>query len=253
MSQSLRPVIPLPWDSPSSPGWDPAWLFAPGMRLDPRAPSPSPGDLHPGSAQRPLPNQEYRPRAGPPGRIDPSKARDLKMSNLPFPRGRRGRGPGGGRLGGGQAAGHRPGACALNEKRPGHVPALTLRGHPWGAVSSEWGQEVNPTPSPHFNRLHCCTGVFSEEQRRPPPPKVGRQIWKRSVSIGTFRHKEDFGNQDIKPPPRDSLAIRKSKSKGRGLKDTLNKTGDQRSRITPTLCLVDSGESGLGIRPGSIF
>lgn len=57
---------------------------------------PSPGDLHPGSAQRPLPNQEYRPRAGPSGRIDPSKARDLKMSNLPFPSGWRGRGPGGG-------------------------------------------------------------------------------------------------------------------------------------------------------------
>lgn len=32
-----------------------------------RAPSPSTGDLHAGSAQRPLPNQEYRPRAGAPG------------------------------------------------------------------------------------------------------------------------------------------------------------------------------------------
>lgn len=105
VSRSLRSIgllIPLPW------GW-----AGPGPSLAPkaweaigsRAPSPSSGDLHSGSAQRPLPNQEYRPRAGPPGRIDPSKARDLKMSNLPFPGGWRGRGLGGGRLGNGGGAG----------------------------------------------------------------------------------------------------------------------------------------------------
>lgn len=105
LSPGLRPIsllIPLPWG-----GVGPGPRVAPSVweAVDSRAPSPSPGDLHARSAQRPLPNQEYRPRAGPRGRIDPSKARDLKMSNLPFPGGRRGRGLGGGRLGGGERGG----------------------------------------------------------------------------------------------------------------------------------------------------
>ncbi|XP_023113525.1 translation initiation factor IF-2-like [Felis catus] len=75
----------LPGGSRGNGGWRPlkrdGGRPGPGPRLAPlagdavgaRAPSPSPGDLHADSAQRPLPNQEYRPRAGPPGRIDPSK------------------------------------------------------------------------------------------------------------------------------------------------------------------------------------
>ncbi|CAD7681519.1 unnamed protein product [Nyctereutes procyonoides] len=79
----------LPGGSRGNEGWRPLKRdrSQPGRRPGPRlarrawdavacgAPSPSPGDLHAGSAQRPLPNQEYRPRAGPPGRIDPSKYR----------------------------------------------------------------------------------------------------------------------------------------------------------------------------------
>lgn len=64
-------------------------------------------------------------------------------------------------------------------------------------------------------------------------------------------HKEGCRDKDIKAL-RNPLAIRKSKAKGRWLKDTLSKTGDQKSRMTPTLCLVDPGDSGLGRRPSSI-
>lgn len=158
-------------------------------RVGSGAPSPSPGDLHAGSAQRPLPNQEYRPRAGPPGRIDPSKAPDLKMSNLPFPGGRRGwgGGAGGGRLRGwGRTAGHRPGACALNEKRPG-------LGHPRVAVASRWGQERSPAPFPI--PMDLTIALAHPQTERPQrnkdiPQNVGRQIWRRSLNMDTRRGTE---------------------------------------------------------------
>lgn len=62
----------------------------------------------------------------------------------------------------GRTAGHRPGACALNEKRPGRGRALTLTGHPSVAVASGWEQEGSAPPSLHSNGPHCCPGVFPE-------------------------------------------------------------------------------------------
>lgn len=49
-------------------------------------------------------------------------------------------------------------------------------------------------------------------------------------------HRERCREKDLEAP-RDTLAMKKSKAKGRWLKDTLNKTGNQRSRITPNSAL----------------
>ena len=61
----------------------------------------------------------------------------------------------------------------------------------------------------------------------------------------TYRQKEGCGDKTI-AVPRDTLCLKKRKAKGKWLKDTLNKIGDQRPRIISTLCPVDSGDSGLG-------
>ena len=71
------------------------------------------------------------------------------------------------------------------------------------------------------------------QSNKERPLNVGRQIWKRFLNVETYRYKEGCRDKDIEAP-RDTLCLKKSEAKGRWLKDTLNKTGDQRPRITST-------------------
>lgn len=93
----------------------------------------------------------------------------------------------------GGTAGHRPGACALNEKRPGRGPALTLCGHPWVLVASRWGQEGSPAPSPilmDFTVARAYSQRESPQKNKDITQNVGRQTWRRSLNMDTRRGTE---------------------------------------------------------------
>lgn len=93
---------------------------------------------------------------------------------------------------------------------------------------------------------------YSQRENKETPQNVGRQIWKRFLNVETCRHKDGCKDKGLEAP-RDTLAMKKNKSTERWLKDTVNKAGDQRAKITPTLCPIDPGDSGLGRRPCSTF
>lgn len=84
-----------------------------------------------------------------------------------------------------------------------------------------------PFPFPWTSPLHWRNGEATEEQRHTPKCRETNL-----EAIPKHGHKKKCRNKDIEAQ-RDTLAMRKSKAKGRWLKDTSNKTGDQRSRIIP--------------------
>lgn len=130
----------------------------------------------------------------------------------------------------------------------------TARGHPWVAISSEWGQEGSPTPSPHSNRVHCRPGVFSEgeapEEQRPL--KVGRQIWKISLNVETCRNTGGLKKQKYRGAKRYP-SYKEEQDKGKVAERHPEQNRGPEIQNHPTLCLIDPGDSVLGRRPSSIF
>ena len=102
-----------------------------------------------------------------------------------------------------------------------------------------------------FPWTSTCTGVFPkreplEEQRHNPKCRKTNL-----EEIPKHGRKERYRDKDIKAP-RDTLAMRKSKAKGRWLRAS-EQSRQPEIQSHPQLCPIDLGDSGLGRKFGLTF
>lgn len=189
LSPGLRPIcllIPLPWG-----GVGPEPLVAPSVweAVGSRPLSPRPGDLHAlGSAA--ASQSGISTPGGAPGPHRSLQGSGFK--NVKFAFSGRAEGAGAWRRaawgwGEGRTAGHRPGACALNEKRPGHsralhyIPILRLQ----APLDGGRKEVLLPFPSPCVSLLRWVCPEVKPQKNKERPLNVGRKNWKRFLNLET--------------------------------------------------------------------